>query len=117
MQEVVYHSKELGFSVYAAYLDTARAFDMCDVRHSALFIKIKDDLCIREKCLRLIIDSFTDIKGCASINGVTSDTFLVLQSCRQGGVISTWSYLLFIDLLLVSLENSRLGVTIGDIHC
>ena len=43
-----------------------------------------------------------------------SPPFPVLQGVRQGGVLSTWIYLLFINKLLCDLEDSPHGSFIGD---
>jgi len=80
LQEAVWHGIELGSEVYAAFLDTADAFD--NVRNNALFVKIKDELGIHGKTLRLIINSYTDISAYVIVNGGKSEQFPVLQSCR-----------------------------------
>lgn len=114
LQEAVLSYTESNSSVYAAFLDTAGAFD--NVRHSAIIMKMHN-LGIKGKFLRLIINSYKDIFGCVTVNGVTSDIFPVLQGIRQGGIMSTWSYLLFIDELLQNLESCKHGIITGNIAC
>ena len=114
LQETISHSLELNSSVHAAFLDTAGAFD--NVRHSALFIKMKQ-LGLNGKILRLLIESYQQLRGCVLVNGVKSSEFQVLQGVRQGGVISTWSYLLFINELLTLLGNNPNAVTMGTLQC
>ena len=114
LQEAISHSLELNSSVHAAFLDTAGAFD--NVRHSALFIKMKQ-LGLHGKSLRLLVESYQQLRGCVLVNGITSSEFQVLQGVRQGGVISTWSYLLFINELLNLLENNKNTHTMGSIQC
>ena len=49
---------------------------------------------------------------CVHVNGIRSNSFPgVRQGIRQGGVISTWIYNLFIDELLNNLEQSGHSVT------
>ena len=72
------------------FLDTAGAFD--NVRHEALFIKMKD-FGINGKALRLLIQCYSALKGRVLVNGVLSIEFSVQQGARQGGILSTWSYI------------------------
>ena len=69
---------------------------------------------ISGKALKLIIASYRDLSSYVLVNGVKSQTFVVKQSIRQGGVTSTWYYLLFIDGLLQELQDSGTGCTIGQ---
>ena len=81
LQEAISHALELNCSVHAAFLDTAGAFD--NVRHSALFIKMKQ-LGLHGKILRLLVESYQQLRGCVLVNGITSSEFPVLQGVRQG---------------------------------
>ncbi|KAH3779947.1 hypothetical protein DPMN_157756 [Dreissena polymorpha] len=42
--------------------------------------------------------------------------FPVRQGVRQGAVLSTWLYLLFIDKLMRDVESSGHGTTTGHLH-
>ena len=59
--------------------------------------------------------SYKDLSSYVLVNGVKSQTFAVRQGVRQGGVTSTWYYLLFIDELLQNLQESKTGCTIGSL--
>ena len=98
--------KEYESPTYAAFLDTSGAFD--NVNHFALFYKLHE-FGITGKMLRLLINCYTDIKGAIKVNGVTSSVFPITQSVRQGGVLSTWMYLLFIDELLRVISAWNFG--------
>ena len=47
--------------------------------------------------------------------GVCSRWFEVHQSVRQGGVLSPWFYLLYINDMLKDLRHSTTALKIGDI--
>ena len=50
------------------------------------------------------------------VNGMKSRPFQVIQGVRQGGVTSTWYYLLYIDDLLRELDSLEVGCTIGSLR-
>ena len=52
------------------------------------------------------------MSSCVSVNGLKSPFFNVQQGIRQGGVISTWIYNLFINELLEELTESNCGAQI-----
>ncbi len=110
LQETVLYNRELGGDTYAAFLDTSKAFDT--VWHSGLFLKLLE-FGLPGKFLRLLINSYTAISSCVVVNGVRSSVFPLMQGARQGGIMSTWLYLLYIDELLNLLETSNLGSQVG----
>ena len=113
LQETVLNCVELNSSVYAAFLDTAGAFD--NVRHSALFVKMRQ-IGIKGKFLRLLINSHEGLKASVLVNCIYSKPFNILHGVRQGGIMSSWSYLLFINDLLNQLETIN-SLTVGNINC
>ena len=112
LQETIAHNTELKSDTYAASLDSSKAFD--NVWHDGIFSKLYD-FGIKGKALNLIMTSYEDISSYILVNGIKSQPFPVKQGVRQGGVTSTWYYLLFIDGLLQKLQESRTGCTIGSI--
>ena len=56
-------------------------------------------------------------KSCVIDNGAMSDWFPLEQSVRQGGILSTWLYLLYIDELLDNLHELGVGAKIEDSDC
>ena len=103
LQESIHHNIELHNKVYVAMLDTKMAFDT--VWLNAVFYKIAG-LGIQGKIWSLIVDAHSDMYSCVVTNGLTSEFFPVLQGIRQGGIISTWIYNLFINGLLELIERS-----------
>ena len=50
-------------------------------------------------------------------NGKISDQFKVLQGVRQGGILSTDLYKLYVNSLLDRLTSSNIGLNIGNVVC
>lgn len=50
-------------------------------------------------------------------NGKISDQFKVLQGVRQGGILSTDLYKLYVNPLLDRLTSSNIGLKIGNVVC
>ena len=107
LQETIAHSIEHGSKVFVYLMDTSGAFD--NVWHNGLFYKLLN-MGIEPKLVQTIINSYTDMSSCVMVNGILSDKFPVLQGVRQGGILSTWLYLLFIDELLYSYKTQAMVV-------
>ena len=114
VQEVIQYNMDNGSCTYAAFLDTKRAFDT--VWHCALFVKLYE-LGIRGKLWRIIVEMYRNILSAVNMNKKTSSWFPVLQGVRQGGVLSTFLFLVYLDDLLNELERSKRGSHIGVINC
>ena len=90
------------------------AFDT--VWQNALFVKL-GELGIKGKLLRLARDSYVNLKCKIRMQERTSQAVSVLCGVRQGGVLSAFYYLVFIDQLLVELENSGHGAQLCNVPC
>ena len=113
-QECIAHNAERGSKVYACFFDTSKAFDV--VWHQGLFTKLFE-LGVNGKLWRTVLAMYTDMSSFVMANSIPSCPFPVRQSVRQGGVLSPWLYLLYIDGLLKELRAANLGARIGDIYC
>ncbi|MES9883122.1 MAG: reverse transcriptase family protein [Sedimenticola sp.] len=109
LQETIHYNSELHSKVYVAMLDTRQAFD--SVWLDAVFYKLSD-IGIHGTLWALLVDAHSDMSSCIVANGIQSSFFNVHQGIRQGGIISTWIYNLFIDELLHTLERSGHGTTL-----
>ena len=114
LQETILHNREHGSDTYAAFLDARSAFDR--VWHNGLFHKLITTG-IKGKLLVTIINIYRKMRSCVLVNSIRSDSFPVLQGVRQGGVLSGWFYITFIDELLTELQSSCYGSTVGSIKC
>ena len=114
LQECVAHNIERGSKVYACFFDTSKAFDV--VWHKGLFTKLFE-LGVNGKLWRTVIGMYSDMSSYVQASCVPSRRFPVRQSVRQGGVLSPWLYLLYIDGLLKELRSANLGAHIDNIYC
>lgn len=112
IHESIYNTVETGEKAFVAFLDIHKAFDT--VWHSGLFRKLKC-LNISPTYLDIIVHAYKNIKGVVSINGCQSTPFSIQQGIRQGGVLSSFLYLVFINDLIEELDTSGLGVSICDV--
>ena len=114
LQECITHNTEQGSTVYTCFLDTSKAFDV--VWHIGIFVKLYE-LGVNGKLWRVIVAAYTDMTSAVWYDGIISKSYPVKQSVRQGGVLSPWLYLLFINDLLVELRNSGIGARVCDEWC
>ncbi len=112
LHETLYHTVERNGKAYAALLDIRKAFDT--VSHSGLISKLMQ-LKIPPIFVNIIKESYTDIFSSVRVNGYSSRPFKLKQGVRQGGVLSSFLYLVYINDLLKELEESELGACICDL--
>ena len=102
-KETVQHFVNRGSTVYSVLLDASKAFDK--VHYGTLF-----KLLIRRKLppviIRLLLDSYTRQTACVSWSGVTTPPFSVNNGVKQGGVLSPILLSVYVDTLLVLLEQT-----------
>ena len=112
LQETILHQWDQQTDVFVAFLDIKGAFDV--VWHEGLFYKLAN-LGIVGKTLRTLMNSYQELKCVVKLQGMTSDPVPVNRSVRQGGVLSTFYYLVFIDKLLYDLQKSNFGAKISSL--
>lgn len=114
LRESIFFAKENSSKLFVCFLDVKKAFD--HVWHEGLFYKLYKSG-ISNQIYHLIVNMYTDMYSCVKYQGQRSYWFPVLQGTRQGGVLSPFLYLLYINDLLYQLESSGLGFCIYDINC
>ena len=114
LQESIYYIVENGGSPYVAFLDIKAAFD--GVWHDALFLKLSK-LGIRGKICRIITESYGQMSCSIKCNGRLSSQVSITRGVRQGGVLSTFLYLVFIDELLLLLQRSESSLLAYTVRC
>ncbi|XP_033738221.1 uncharacterized protein LOC117325588 [Pecten maximus] len=113
VQEALLAAKARKQDLFIAFLDTKSAFDV--VPHNSLNRKLFNSG-VNGALWLLLRDLHQEATSCIKWDGVTSDPFSVLQGVRQGGVLSTELYKIFINDLLERLNNSGLGTTVGHLR-
>ena len=112
LHEAIYSTLEQSDTAYVAFLDTHKAFDT--VWHKGMLHKLKL-LGIDPQYLNLISNAYHNIQSIVSINTYQSAPFNIKRGIRQGGVLSSLLYIIFINDLVEELDKSNLGVSICDI--
>lgn len=111
-QETIYKQIESGSNAYVACLDQRAAFD--SVWHTGLLYKL-GTIGFTGKILRTVMDMYSGLKCVVRSNGTTSTALNIARSVRQGGVLSTFLYLVYIDQLLNDLEESNYGCMVHSV--
>lgn len=111
-REAIHFAKENNSRLYVCFLDVQKAFDC--VWHDGLFYKL---YCsgVDHYIYKVLFSLYSGMTSCVKYQGYKSDWFPILQGTRQGGVISPFLYLIFINELLYKLQESNLGLCFVDI--
>ena len=112
LQETVSYYNERHSTAYACLLDTSTAFDT--VWHRGLFVKLHR-LGIKGKTLRILMDCYSNMQTAVMYQGQLSNWIPVERSVRQGGVLSPWLYMAYIDDLPHQLRNSGCGAYVSNL--
>ncbi|VDI84027.1 Hypothetical predicted protein [Mytilus galloprovincialis] len=99
---------------YVALLDAKSAFDV--VKHSRLYRKLYL-AGISGSLWLLLHDLSVGAQTSVRWENLVSEPFDIKQGVRQGRILSTELYKLYINDVLNQLEDSALGSYIGHIHC
>jgi hypothetical protein len=114
IEEVLRESQDNKLTTYTAYLDAKSAFDV--VNHNSLVRKLY--LCgIEGKVWSVIRDIHTNARSAVKWNGSLSEPFNIEQGVRQGGLLSTDLYKVYVNDLLYRLEETGVGARIGAVQC
>ena len=113
MHETIHSAIELNKVLCVAFLDIRKAFDT--VNHRMLFYKL-DVLRIPKQISNIIRQAYIGMKSIVMINGVQSKPFDIKRGVRQGGVLSSLLFLIFIDGLLRELEQRGFDTVVCDLQ-
>ena len=113
VNESVQYAKENNSKLYICFLDAKKAFDK--VWHDGLLLKFYErgiDLYI----WKVLVSLHANLTSYVLFRGHKSNQFNIKRGSRQGGVISPFGFLCFIDDLLHQLTMSNIGLRIGSIN-
>ena len=63
------------------------------------------------------MSTYDNLKSVVRISGLSSEQIMVKRSVRQGGVLSTFLYLVYVNDLLKDLELSGYGAKVMSVSC
>ena len=109
--EVISYYNRHRTSVYCCLLDLKKAFDK--VKFSTLFTKLLDNG-MPKLFVRLLIMMYINQSCKVRWNFSMSASFSIVNGVRQGAVLSPSLFSLYIDKLLVSLEQSGWGCHVSN---
>ncbi|VDI02365.1 Hypothetical predicted protein [Mytilus galloprovincialis] len=113
VSEGIVHAKQQNLNLFLATLDSQKAFDV--VHHMILMEKLFYEL--PPDIWRVVQDLYTNMSSKIKWNSHLSKQFSIKQGVRQGGVLSTHLYKLYINELPEELERRGLGLNIGLDYC
>jgi hypothetical protein len=97
---------------YIALLDAKSAFDVVDIDILMRKLHLLD---IQPSTWKIIDNLHHDTRTCIKWKQQVSDSFDCQQGVKQGELLSAELYKLYIEDLLRSYENSKIGCRIGTI--
>ena len=96
--------------VYSCFLDASKAFDR--VSHYVLFDKLLKRG-VPLYVVRILIFWYTSQTMYVRWNNVLSSGFGVSNGVRQGGILSSYLFCVYMDDLSIKLNDIKVGCTIG----
>lgn len=114
LEECYREAKDLKRTMTLVLLDAKAAFDVVD--HKNLMRRLFH-IGVNDEHWNLINSLHTNATTSIKWKNTVSDSFIIHQGIRQGGVMSADLYKIYVDPLLHNLQCSNLGMFIGDIPC
>ena len=113
ISETIVESYEAKQPLYLGFLDTKKAFDV--VFHDSMKCKLFHQGVNPHIC-NVIDNLYSSLTSKVFWNASISLEFPALQGIRQGGILSTGLYKMYINDLTLLLEDSKIGTSIGTVY-
>ena len=109
--EIVRNYNTMGSHMFLCFLDASSAFDrICFVNLFEKLIKRNIPMYL----LRIVIFWYINQKLCVKWKSTCSEYFTVINGVRQGGILSTHLFNVYMDDLSISLNKLHIGCCIKD---
>ena len=95
-------------------MDISKAFDTMWI--NGMLYKIYQNMGITGKMWRLIRNWYTNMKEFVVVDGQSSRVYEVAQGTKQGGILSPYLFLVFINDLMKELNNTNARVFISGVY-
>ena len=105
-------SKSQRKQLYLATLDTKKAFDVVD--HTILLNNIYEQE-VNKKIWLIIQNLYSGLTAKIKWKNEIGESFKILQGVRQGRIISTHFYKVYVNGLMIEIRRNSLGKFIGYI--
>ena len=110
LKETIDYYINHGSNVYCSFLDASKAFDR--LIHSGLFLKlIKRG--VPKRFLDILVNWYGALQCRVKWDGFHGDWFTISAGVRQGGVLSPDFYNIYVDDLILVLQDSNVGCHIS----
>jgi hypothetical protein len=109
LKEVVHYYKKRGSSVYAGYVDISKAFDK--ISHYKLMQTLKERG-IDNGLLNLINDWYGNQEIKVNFGDSYSEPWYLRNGVRQGGVLSPYFFVAYIDQVIKKISQLDIGCSI-----
>ena len=113
LTEALASAKEEKQQLYVASLDVQKAFDV--VSQEKLKIKLHMEN-LPSTTWSLVDNIYENIEESVRWKGSYSQTFEVAKGVRQGAILSTSLYKLYINDLLNSMAKANVGISLGNVY-
>ena len=111
LKHVIDYYRSLNSPVYSCFLDASKCFDK--INHWSLFRKLIARG-IPILIVRLLVFWYRQQTLCVKWGLVTSPCFTVTNGVRQGGILSPYLFIMYVDDLSVILNSSNIGLYINN---
>ena len=99
-----------GSSVYSCFLDMSKAFDY--VNHELLIAKLAGKG-LPDHLVQIFKSVYAKTTVRVCVNGVFSDSWKIHRGVRQGGITSAFLFNIYIDDILSTISNFKVGCILG----
>ena len=110
LNDVISHCKSQNSPLFLASLDAEKCFD--SICHTSLFVKLIDLIPMYH--WSFLYTWYGKLHAMVKWNGQYSPIFSVTRGTRQGSILSPDLFNIFINQLLIELQNTGYGVNIGQ---